>query len=101
MFEQTQLEGRCYIQQNDTQHNDSQHKVLICDTQHKWYSAYKTLSIKNSHNADCHVLFIVVLNGIILSVVMLSVLMLGVVTLSVVMLSVIARKEESFEKVVV
>jgi hypothetical protein len=45
LFEQTQLEGRRYIQKNDTQHNDSQHKGLICDTQHKWYSGYKALSL--------------------------------------------------------
>jgi hypothetical protein len=27
-FEQTQMEGRCYIQQNDTQHNAIQHKNI-------------------------------------------------------------------------
>ncbi len=27
------------IQHNDIQYNDTHCKVLICDTQHKWYSA--------------------------------------------------------------
>ncbi len=38
------------IQHYDTQHNaildnDTQHKGLVCDTQHKWHSTYLTLSI--------------------------------------------------------
>jgi hypothetical protein len=47
-------------QQNDIQQNDTQHKVLYWDTQHKWHSA-----------------------------IMLSVVMLGVVMLSYVMLRVL------------
>ncbi len=34
-----------FVRCNDIQHNDTQHKGLICDTQHKWHSALMTLSI--------------------------------------------------------
>ncbi len=33
------LHGRHDTQHNDIRHNDNQHRVLICDTQHKWQSA--------------------------------------------------------------
>ncbi len=42
------------------------------------------------HNAECRVLFIVMLNVIMLSVIMLNVVMLSVVMLNVVILSVVA-----------
>ncbi len=47
-------------QHNDIQLNDTQHNGLICDSQHKRYSALKTLSIK-------------IMSAVMLSVVMLSV----------------------------
>ncbi len=72
----TQVNKRRHdTQHNDTQYNDTQHNGLICETQHKWYSA--------------NALSITVLSAIMLSVVMLSVVMLSVIILNIVIPSVI------------
>jgi hypothetical protein len=43
--------GRHYTHHNDIQHNDTQHKGLIYDTQHMPHSAYATISIIDTpHN---------------------------------------------------
>jgi hypothetical protein len=67
------LNERHDIQHNDTQHNDiqhnniTQHKGLICNTQHKNTLYPVTLC------AECRDLLIVMLNVIVLSVIMLNV----------------------------
>jgi hypothetical protein len=73
---------------NDTQHQGPYNKGLMCDTQHKWHSANKMLSITMlCHNAEFRVLFIAMLNVIVLS---MSAVMLKIVMLSVIRLSVVA-----------
>ncbi len=62
---------QCVVWCHNIQHNDAQHKGLICDTQHN-------NTLLESHYAEClyaecDLLFIVLLNVIILSVVMLIV----------------------------
>jgi hypothetical protein len=47
-----------------TQYNNIKHNGLICGTHHLRHSA-----LQNCHYADCHILFIVMLNVIMISVV--------------------------------
>jgi hypothetical protein len=93
---------------NDIQHNDTQHKGFICDTQHKQHSAQMTLRIttmciechySNGLHAECRVSFAVMLDVIMLSVVMVSLIsfsvmqsakILSVILLNVIMLSDVA-----------
>ncbi len=84
---------------DDTQHNDTQPKELLCDTQHKRQSAWTTLGItmccyyNESHDGYSHILFNIMLNVDMLSVfVLMSVLnvfVLNVFVLNVIMLSVV------------
>jgi hypothetical protein len=53
---------------NHTQHNDTQHKELISDTQHKRHNLGLLC-----HYAECHVLFFIMLNVTLLSVDMLKI----------------------------
>jgi hypothetical protein len=72
--------GRHDTQHNNIHHNDTPHKRLTCDAQHKGHSAKLTLNIITlCHCAVCcyaegHVLLIIMLNIVMLSVVMLSVM---------------------------
>jgi hypothetical protein len=63
-------------QNNDIQHNGTQHKGLICDTQHTWHSITILYHYDKSHYDEWH----------FLCVVMLSVVMLNAVSLNVVAL---------------
>ncbi len=66
---------RCYdTSHNDIQHNDTHHKWVICDTQHKVHNI-TTLC----HYDECHVLFIIKQNFVMLSFLMLNVVMQSVV----------------------
>ncbi len=48
---------------HDTEHNDTQHKGLTCDTYHKWHLAYTALGKTTlCHYAECDVLFIIMLS---------------------------------------
>ncbi len=67
---------------HDIQHNDTQ----LNDIQHKWHS---TEHYVQGRFAECHDLFIVMLNAIMLSVVMLNVAILGVIMLNVAVLGVV------------
>jgi hypothetical protein len=66
-FQITVLKGRHYTQHNDIQHSDTQHKLLLCDNQHKRHSALQC----PCHYTECH--FFVMLNVVMPSVIMLSV----------------------------
>jgi hypothetical protein len=59
------------IQHIDTQHNDAQHKGLICDTQNS--NTLVEFHYAECLYAECDLLLIVLLNVIMLSVVMLNV----------------------------
>ncbi len=54
---------------NYTQLNDTEHKQLICDAQHKRNSAYIQHKNAEGHYAECRILFMSMLNVIMLSVV--------------------------------
>jgi hypothetical protein len=73
-------------QYDDIQHNDTQHRELICDT-------HDTQNHTEHNNtlpyAECSVLFIVLRNVTILSVFKLNIIMLCVVKLNVIMMSVV------------
>jgi hypothetical protein len=94
-FSNTRLSFKYKIWRHDTQHNDTQqnnihhnvtqHKGLICNTQHKCHSAIVTFSTTiicyyaECHSSECRMLFMIMLNVITLSFIMLSVIMLNVV----------------------
>jgi hypothetical protein len=67
------------IRHKDMQYNDTQLIELICDTQHKWHSAYIRFCMK-CHYAECRNLFIVMLNVVTTCAVMLSIVILSVHT---------------------
>jgi hypothetical protein len=68
----------------DNQHNDTQHKGLICDTRDT-----RHLAEQICHYSECHILFIVSLNVVMLSIVILSIVILSIIILSIVILNVI------------
>jgi hypothetical protein len=63
----------------DSQHNDTQNKGLIGDTQHNGTQHNILCHYVECRCSRCRVLFIIVLNVVMLNVVMLSVVMLSVV----------------------
>ncbi len=68
------LEKWCHdTQHNGIHHNDTQHKGIICDTQHKWHSSWQYNAIMQSLRAfvkyDLKSLNVILLNVIMLSVV--------------------------------
>jgi hypothetical protein len=59
--------------------NETPHKEVICDTQHKQHRAYqRSLGYSECRYADCHVLVIVMQNDIMVIVVILYVITLSV-----------------------
>ncbi len=54
--------GRHDIQYNDIQHNDILQKGLICDTQHEQHSTQQHSNYVERQNAECCVLFIIMLS---------------------------------------
>jgi len=60
------------IQHDDIQPNDTLHKGLICDTQHKWHSVLSAV-MPSVIIGECHILFIVMMSVVKLNVVVLSV----------------------------
>ncbi len=64
------------------QHNDTQHKGLICDN--KALGITMLCLYTQCDYILCHVLYIVMLNVVMLSVIILNVAMLSVIMLSVV-----------------
>ncbi len=93
-----EMDRRHDIQHNDTQHNDTQYKGLICDTQHKRHSIKQCSAIMLCHNAECRVLFNIMLNVVVLNVAIISVVMVNVIILNVVMLSVVAPMGKGRDK---
>jgi hypothetical protein len=65
---------------HDIQHNDTQQKGHICDTQ---------LTLHMPLNFAIYVLNVIMLNVIMLNVIMLNVIMLNVIMLNVIMLNVV------------
>jgi len=60
-----------YTQHNDIEHYDTQHKGLICDTQHTWHLALLCHYAECCY-AECRILFFIMMNVIKLSVIMVS-----------------------------
>ncbi len=65
---------------HDIQHNDTQHRGIICSIQHKLHNHSLTTHLHHAECLfECHILFIAVLNVIKQSAVMLNVVMLKAV----------------------
>jgi hypothetical protein len=63
----------------DTHQNDTQHKGLICNTQHEQQVAKPQCYYAEHHYTECRILFMIMLSVVMLNAVMLSVIMLSVV----------------------